>query len=122
MHQRLDILVLQGFNNNLYVLYVNASGVTQYGKFNGSGITLIPNPDASTVGFYNDYSVVFNNKIISRYVTADGTKQLAYYNGTHGQFFLIPIIQHQGLHRFSLLLIIISFTGFISAQPTSTSF
>ena len=65
-------------------LYVNVAGVTQYGTFNGSGITLIPNPDNSSVGFYNDYSVVFNNKIVSRYVTAAGPKQLATFDGTSG--------------------------------------
>ncbi|MEO7210827.1 MAG: T9SS type A sorting domain-containing protein, partial [Chitinophagaceae bacterium] len=60
----------------------NANGVFQFGLFNGSGLTLIANPDNSSVGFNFNYAIAFDNKLCARYVNASGVKQLATYNGT----------------------------------------
>jgi gliding motility-associated-like protein len=79
------------YNNNLYVNYLNASGVYQLGKFNGTTLSLVPNPDASTGGTYFDQMpIVYNNDLYFQYVNAAGNFQIVQYDGTTMTFLAYP--------------------------------
>jgi gliding motility-associated-like protein len=70
------------YNNKLYIDYLNASGTYQLAQYDGSSLTLIPNPDSSPNGaYYNKTPIVYNNKIYFQYINASNIIQLASYDG-----------------------------------------
>jgi gliding motility-associated-like protein len=79
------------YNNNLYVNYLNASGIYQLGKFDGTTLSLVPNPDASTGGTYFDQTpIVYNNKLYFQYINVAGNFQIVQYDGTTMTFLSYP--------------------------------
>jgi len=81
------------YNNDLYVNYLNVSGVYQLGKFNGTTLSLVPNPDAVTTpgGTYFDQPpIVYNNDLYFQYVNAGGNFQIVKYDGTTMTFLSYP--------------------------------
>ncbi|MEO7044770.1 MAG: T9SS type A sorting domain-containing protein [Ferruginibacter sp.] len=68
------------YNNNLFIQYKNTSNVLQLASYNGSTITLIPNPDASTTA-YQGTPIVYNNSLCIFYNSIAGVNRLAVYNG-----------------------------------------
>jgi gliding motility-associated-like protein len=81
------------YNNDLYVNYLNAAGVSQLGKFDGTTLTLVPNPDAVTNpgGTYFDQTpIIYNNKLYFQYVNASGNFQIVQYDGTTMTFLSYP--------------------------------
>ena len=90
-------------NNQLYGMYDEATSYNGYGpnndygpiylaKFTGTGLSLIPNPDTSIVGFTKGFSVVASDStvICSSYVNAAGVGQLANFNPTTSIWTLVP--------------------------------
>ena len=69
------------FSNKLFFIYLNAAGIQQLGSFDGSAITLYPNPDASASGFIGSFRVLNNNLYVA-YQNVAGVTQLGRFNGT----------------------------------------
>src|SRR5690348_14658232 len=70
-------------NNKLYFVYINASNVGQLASFDGSAITLYPNPDASTKGVSGSGSLImFRDSMYCLYVSSAGTWQFAKFSGS----------------------------------------
>ncbi len=69
------------FNNKLFFIYLNASGAQQLGSFDGTSITLYPNPDASASGFIGSFRILNNNLYVA-YQNVAGTTQLGRFNGS----------------------------------------
>jgi len=69
------------YNNNLYSGYTNTAGVVQLAQYDGTSVTLIPNPDASSSGFAGA-PIVFNSKLYIAYRENSGVIQLAQFDGT----------------------------------------
>ncbi len=70
-------------NNKLYFVYINASNVGQLASFDGSSITLYPNPDASTKGVLGTGSLImFRDSLYCLYVSSAGTWQFAKFTGS----------------------------------------
>lgn len=70
-------------NNKLYFVYINASNVGQLASFDGSSITLYPNPDASTNGVSGIGSLImFRDSLYCLYVSSAGTWQFAKFTGS----------------------------------------
>ncbi len=66
------------YNDTLFFQYSNSSNTSQLAKFDGTTESLVPNPDATTYGFYNT-PIVYNNNLYIFYVTADGKHHLTQY-------------------------------------------
>ena len=64
------------YNNKLYFGYINSSGIVQLATFNGTSITLYPNPDASTNGEAGSFRI-FRDSLYGLYVNAAGINQFA---------------------------------------------
>ena len=72
------------FGDNLYFSYTNSSSNVQLGKYDGTNVTLIANPDAGN-GLANDFfgdMIVYNNNLYFQYQNVNGKYQLAKYDGT----------------------------------------
>ncbi|MFT3680451.1 MAG: hypothetical protein QM791_09280 [Ferruginibacter sp.] len=69
------------FDNKLFFIYNDAAGVQRLASFNGTSITLYPNPDASTVGFIGSPRIL-NNTLYVAYVNAAGVTQFGRFTGT----------------------------------------
>lgn len=67
--------------DTLFIQYLDINGVYRLAKFGGSSITLVPNPDASTYGYYYT-PVVYNNNLYILYQQADGTRHIGQYKST----------------------------------------
>ena len=61
----------------------------QLAKFDGTTITLVPNPDATTYGYWNT-PIVYNNNLYIFYVTPDGLHHLAQYQGASNSLKVFP--------------------------------
>ncbi|MBP6556809.1 MAG: T9SS type A sorting domain-containing protein [Flavobacterium sp.] len=72
---------LAEYNGEAYYSYVNASGNTSLVKFNGTSVSLIPNPNSAEWGIYSGNACVVNNKLIFLYQTADAKVHFASYDG-----------------------------------------
>jgi len=72
------------YNNDLYIKYVNINGITQLAQYNGTTLSLIPNPDAGSGYGYGSggFPVVYNNDLYIQYLNGSQGIQLAQYNGT----------------------------------------
>ncbi|MEO6456071.1 MAG: hypothetical protein ABIN97_18465, partial [Ginsengibacter sp.] len=69
------------FNNKLFFIYLDASGVQRLASFDGTSITLYPNPDASPSGFIGSPRI-FNNNLYVAYQNAAGVTQFGRFNGS----------------------------------------
>lgn len=82
------------FNNDLFMFfngYLATSGMS-IAFYDGSDITLIPNPDNSLNGFINssgDSMVIYNNNLYGIYETNDGLNYLAQYQADSNTWTLI---------------------------------
>jgi hypothetical protein len=66
-------------NDTLFFQYYEGTANSNIlAKFGGSSISLVPNPDASTYGFWN-VPVVYNNNLYIFYLALDGYHHLAEY-------------------------------------------
>lgn len=65
-------------NDTLFFQYFGFANTLQVGKFGGTSISLVPNPDNSQYGFYNT-PIVYNNNLYIFYVTSDGRHHLTQY-------------------------------------------
>jgi len=75
------------YNNKLYMGYQTTANVRQLMQFDGTTITLIPNPDGATAfspldGGYQGWPIIYNNKLYIKYVAITGVTHLAQYDGT----------------------------------------
>jgi len=77
------------YNDTLFFQYDDINDVGRLAKINGSAITLVPNPDATTYGFYNT-PIVYNNKLYIFYVTPDGLHHLGEYQTTSNSLKVYP--------------------------------
>ncbi len=68
------------YNNNLFIQYKNNSNVVQLASYNGTAITLIPNPDATNYG-YQGTPMIYNNTLCLFYHNLANVNQLAVYKG-----------------------------------------
>lgn len=69
------------FNNKLYFIYLDASGVQRLASFDGTAITLYPNPDASASGFIGSPRILNNNLYVA-YQNVSGVTQFGRFNGS----------------------------------------
>jgi len=69
------------YNNNLYFGYQNADSILQLAKYDGTSISLIPNPDAG-IGYMSYHPIIYNNNLYFQYVNSSVIYQLAKYDGT----------------------------------------
>ncbi|MFZ1799483.1 MAG: T9SS type A sorting domain-containing protein [Chitinophagaceae bacterium] len=76
------------YNNNLFIQYKNNSNVLQLASFNGTAITLIPNPDATNNG-YQGTPMIYNNTLCLFYNNISNVNHLAVYKGGD-TFHLVP--------------------------------
>ncbi len=67
------------FNNKLFFIYLNAAGLQQLASFDGTSITLYPNPDAG-LGYIGSPRI-FNNTLYVAYNNAVGIIQFGKFNG-----------------------------------------
>ncbi len=71
------------FNNKLFFIYLNAAGVQQLASFDGTSITLYPNPDAAGPGTgYVGSPRIYNNTLYLAYVNVAGVTQFGTFNGS----------------------------------------
>lgn len=66
------------YNDTLFFQYKDVSNVYRLAKFGGTSVTLVPNPDATTYGYWWK-PVIYNNGLFILYQTADGVRHLAQY-------------------------------------------
>ncbi|MES2849296.1 MAG: hypothetical protein V4685_09575 [Bacteroidota bacterium] len=69
------------FDNKLFFIYNSAAGPQQLASFNGTSITLYPNPDASPSGFIGSFRILNNNLYVA-YQNVSGVTQLGRFNGS----------------------------------------
>ena len=77
------------FNDTLFFQYYNTANVLQLAKFGGTSISLIPNPDATTYGYWNT-PVLYNNSLYIFYLPVNGTHHIAQYQGTTNSLTVYP--------------------------------
>lgn len=71
------------FNNKLFFIYLNAAGVQQLASFDGTSITLYPNPDAAGPGTgYVGSPRIYNSTLYVAYVNVSGVTQFGTFNGS----------------------------------------
>lgn len=71
------------YNDTLFFQYYDVNNVYRLAKFGGSSITLTPNPDATTYGYWWQ-PVLYNNGLYILYQTADAVRHLAQYKAASG--------------------------------------
>lgn len=71
------------YNDTLFFQYYDVSNVYRLAKFGGSSITLVPNPDATTYGYWWQPNV-YNNNLYILYQSADAKRHLAQYRPASG--------------------------------------
>ena len=106
------------YNNNLFLSYqaIPSDGAfagqspIQIAQYNGTGLTLIPNPDASIYGYQIGIQpIVYNNDLYINYLDANLINRLAQYDGTSltlitnpdattGGYFGAPIVYNNKLY------------------------
>lgn len=69
------------FNNKLFFIYNSAAGSQRLASFDGTSITVYPNPDASTSGFIGSPRIL-NNTLYLAYQNVSGVTQLGRFNGS----------------------------------------
>ncbi|MEO8862339.1 MAG: T9SS type A sorting domain-containing protein [Ginsengibacter sp.] len=77
------------FSDTLFFQYYNTANVQQLAKFGGASISLVPNPDATTYGFWNT-PIIYNNNLYIFYLPVDGTHHLAKYQSTSNSLNVYP--------------------------------
>jgi hypothetical protein len=76
-------------DDTLFIQYYNAENVLQLAKFGGTALTLVPNPDATTYGYWNT-PVVYNNQLYIFYLPVDGTHHIALYQSDSNNLKVYP--------------------------------
>lgn len=69
------------FDNKLFFIYLDVSGAQKLASFNGTAVTVYPNPDASTSGFIGSPRIL-NNTLYVAYQNVSGVTQFGRFNGT----------------------------------------
>lgn len=69
------------FNNKLFFIYLAAGDVQKLASFDGTSITVYPNPDASASGFIGSLRILNNNLYVA-YQNASNVIQLGRFNGS----------------------------------------
>ncbi len=77
------------YNDTLFIQYYNTANALQVAKFGGTSISLVPNPDNSSYGFYNT-PIVYNNNLYIFYVTPDGIHHLTLYQTASNSLKIFP--------------------------------
>lgn len=77
------------FNDTLFLQYLDINNVYRLAKFNGTSISLVPNPDATTYGYWYT-PIIYNNKLYILYRPADGSRHLAQYQSGPGNLTVFP--------------------------------
>ena len=77
------------FNDTLFFQYYDVNNVARLGKFDGSTTSLVPNPDATTYGYWNT-PIVYTNQLYIFYLPLDGTHHLTQYDGATNSLKLVP--------------------------------
>jgi Secretion system C-terminal sorting domain len=77
------------FNDTLFYQYQDASGVFRLGKFDGTTMSLVNDPDATPYGFWNT-PIVYNNNLYIFYLPADGSHHLTRYDAAKNNLDTIP--------------------------------
>ena len=65
----------------MFFIYLDAIAVQRLASFNGTSITVYPNPDASASGFIGSFRILNNNLYVA-YQDVSGVTQLGRFNGT----------------------------------------
>ncbi len=68
------------FNNKLFIIYLDAANVQRLASFDGTSVTLYPNPDAG-LGYIGSPRI-YNNNLYVAYSNAAGVTQFARFNGS----------------------------------------
>ena len=76
-------------NDTLFFQYADINNVGRLAKCDGNTITLVPNPDNTTYGFYNT-PIVYNNNLYIFYVTPDGKHHLGEYQTASNSLKVYP--------------------------------
>lgn len=76
------------YNDSLYFQYYDINNVYRLAKFNGTSISLVPNPDATTYGYWYT-PIVYNNSLYILYLPADGSRHLARYQAASNSLSVI---------------------------------
>lgn len=77
------------YDDTLFFQYADINNVGRLAKCDGTTITLIPNPDNTTYGFYN-VPIVYNNNLYIFYVTPDGLHHIGEYEGVSNTLKVYP--------------------------------
>lgn len=65
-------------NDTLFLQYYDINNVYRLAKFDGTSVSLVPNPAPTTYGYWYT-PIVYNNKLFILYLPADGSRHLAEY-------------------------------------------
>lgn len=76
-------------DDTLFCQYYDVNNVYRLAKFDGNNISLVPNPDATTYGYWYT-PIVYNNKLFILYLPANGKRHLAQYQSTSNSLSVIP--------------------------------
>lgn len=68
------------FNNKLFFIYIDINAVQHLASFDGNGITVYSNPDASPSGYIGSPRIVNNNLYVA-YQNISGVTQFGRFNG-----------------------------------------
>ena len=77
------------YNDTLFFQYYDVNNVYRLAKFGGSAVTLTPNPDATTYGYWWQ-PVIYNNGLFILYQAADATRHIAQYRSSGGTLQVFP--------------------------------
>ncbi len=77
------------YNDTLFFQYLNTSNVYQLAKFGGSSISLIPNHDNTTYGYWYT-PIIYQNNLYIFYLPADGSRHIAQYQTSLNTLKVIP--------------------------------
>ncbi len=77
------------YDDTLFFQYYNTANVLQLGKCGDTAVSLVPNPDNTSYGFWNT-PIVYNNNLYIFYLPADGTHHLAEYQTASNSLKVYP--------------------------------
>ena len=69
------------FNGKLFYIYLTASGIQQLASFDGTSVTIYPNPDASNAGYVGSPRIL-NNTLYVAYINTAGVTQFGKFTGS----------------------------------------
>ena len=91
------------FNNKLFFIYLAAGGVQKLASFDGTSITVYPNPDASLSGYIGSPRILNNNLYVA-YQNVNNVTQFGRFNGSGISLIANPDNSTQGFfNNFSVV-------------------